>query len=376
MLWQRREDSLNLNKREERENRMAILWINLVTVYFFSFFARYFATNRMTTISPVSIKPNMVLVFGTLLSLVLISGLRANIGDTYFYIHTYEINDFTWDYITTQKDIGFGILQMILQKYSNDAQILIFTTALITNVLIVLVLYKYSRMFELSMYVYITGGLFLVSMNGIRQVLAAAIVFAGTKYLIEGSWKQYMLVVLFASLFHQSALILIPIYFLVRFKAWSKATFILIFSAIIIVIGFEQFTAVLFSAIENTQYGAYKNFAEGGASIIRAAVYAVPLLISYFGREKLREIFPNSDYIVNMSLLGFAFMLISTQNWIFARFAIYFDLYQIILVSWIVKLFCEKDQRIVYYAVLICFFIFYYYENVVTLDINYRSGFF
>lgn len=84
MLWQRREDSLNLNKREERANRMAILWINLVTVYFFSFFARYFATNRMTTISPVSIKPNMVLVFGTLLSLVLISGLRANIGDTYF----------------------------------------------------------------------------------------------------------------------------------------------------------------------------------------------------------------------------------------------------------------------------------------------------
>ena len=122
----------------------------------------------------VPIKPNKLLVFGALLSLVIISGLRSNIGDTYFYKHIYVINDFTWEFITSQKDIGFGILQMILKKYSDDPQIMIFTTALITNVLIISVLYKYSRMIELSIYVYITGGLFLVSMNGIRQVLSCS----------------------------------------------------------------------------------------------------------------------------------------------------------------------------------------------------------
>ena len=41
-------------------------------------------------------------------------------------------------------------------------------------------------------------------------------------------------------------------------------------------------------------------------AIIRVAVDAVPLLIAYLGREKLREIFPNSDYIVNMALIGFS----------------------------------------------------------------------
>ena len=59
-------------------------------------------------------------------------------------------------------------------------------------------------MIELSLYVYITGGLFLVSMNGIRQLLAAAIAFTATKYLIDGNWIKYFLIVLFASLFHQS----------------------------------------------------------------------------------------------------------------------------------------------------------------------------
>ncbi|MEK3885894.1 EpsG family protein [Bacillus sp. FSL K6-3431] len=354
---------------------MTFLWLNLFIVFILSFFARYFSTAVLAAGSIPTIKPNKTLVTGALLSLVIISGLRNNIGDTYFYKRIYEINDFTWEFITSQKDIGFGLLQMLLKNYSDDPQIMIFTTALITNILIISVLFKYSRMFELSTYVYITGGLFLVSMNGIRQVLAAAIIFTATKYLMNGSWAKYFAVVILASMFHQSALILIPIFFLVRYKAWSNATYILLFFSIAIVIGFDQFSALLFSAIGDTQYGQYSNFDEGGASIVRVAVDAVPLVIAYLGREKFREIFPSSDYIVNMALIGFIFMLISTQNWIFARFAIYFSLYQLILISWIIKLFCKKDQRFVYYVLLICYGLYYFYENVITLNILYKSDF-
>ena len=259
----------------------------MLSFFILSFFARYFSAPVLATGSSVPIKPNKILVFGALSSLVFISGLRNNIGDTFFYKHIYVINDFTWEFIISQKDIGFGILQMILKKVSDDPQIMIFTTALITNVLIISVLYKYSRMFELSIYVYITGGLFLVSMNGIRQVLAAAIIFTATKYLIEGNWIKYFLIVLLASTFHQSALILIPFYFFVRYKAWSKATLLLLVFSVVIVVGYAQFSSLLFSAIGDTQYGEYSNFKEGGANIIRVAVDAVPLLIAYLGERNL-----------------------------------------------------------------------------------------
>ncbi|WP_066067752.1 EpsG family protein [Neobacillus soli] len=354
---------------------MTILWINLAIVFILSFFSRYFAVPSTGMYASVPIKPNKFLAFGVLLSLAMVSGLRSNIGDTFFYKHIYETNSFTWKYIESQKDMGFGVLQRILKHYSDDPQILILTTAIITNILIFTVLYKYSRMLELSTYVYITGGLFLVSMNGMRQCLAAAIVFAATKFLIDGSWKRYMLVVLFASTFHESALVLIPIYLLVRFKAWSKATFILLFFAVVIVIGFDKFSAVLFSALEDTQYGHYQNFNEGGASTMRVAVNGVPLVIAYFGREKLRRIFPESDFIVNMAVIGFVFMIVSTQNWIFARFSIYFSLYQLILISWVIKLINKKDQRVIYYALLICYFLYYYYESVISLNIIYKSNF-
>ncbi|MFS0861507.1 EpsG family protein [Fredinandcohnia sp. 179-A 10B2 NHS] len=353
---------------------MTVLWINLAIVFIFAFLARYLTPPVLATNNfDVAIKPNKFFILVAMASLVAVSGLRANIGDTYFYKHIYINNVFTWEYILSQKDIGFGILQRYLQQISEDPQIMIFTTALITNVLIVWVLYKYSRMLEISLYVYITGGLFLVSMNGIRQVLAAAILFSATKFLIDGNWKAYFLVVLLASTFHQSALVMIPIYFIVRYKAWSKATLVLLLFSIVIVIGFEQFSAILFSAIEETTYGAYKDSTEGGANVLRVVVDAVPLVIAYFGREKLRTIFPNSDVIINMAIIGFMFMIISTQNWIFARFSIYFSLYSLILMSWVVKLFREREQGLVYYGIVVCYFIYYYYESILSLNINYRS---
>jgi transmembrane protein EpsG len=354
---------------------MEILWINLAIVLIFSYLARYFATPNYYTFSLPIYRPNLILSFGALLSLVIISGLRSNIGDTYFYKHAFEVNDFNWEQINEQENVGFWLFQKVLKSYSEDPQILIFTSAVITNVLIIYIFYKYSRMFELSTYVYITGGLYLVSMNGLRQVMTAAIIFTATNFLIKGNWFRYILVVLFASTFHESALILIPIYFIVRYKAWSKATFVLLLFAILIVIGFDKFSSILFSTIQDTQYGHYQNFQEGGASSIRVVVHAAPLIIAYFGREKLRELFPESDYIVNMALIGLVFMIISTQNWIFARFSIYFNLYQLILISWIVTLFREKEQRFVYYAILVCYFLFYYYESVISLNIIYKSNY-
>lgn len=354
---------------------MTFLWWNLAIVFIFSFFARYFSNPVVVNGVLMNFRPNRLLVAGVMLSLVVIAGLRKNIGDTFFYMHSFKVSTFTWDSIVKDKDFGFGILQMLLKNYSTDPQTLIFVTALITNILIVLILSKYSGLFELSTYAYITGGLFLVSMNGIRQVLAAAIIFTATRFIISGNWIMYFLVVLIAATFHQSALILLPIYFLVRYKAWSRATVILLFFSVIIVVGFDIFSSLLFSAIEDTQYGHYSNFNEGGANVVRVAVYAAPLVIAFLGRDKLRELFPSSDYIVNMALVGLIFMIISMQNWIFARFSIYFNLYQLILVSWVVQVFKEREQRFIYYLILIFYFLYYFYESVISLDIIYESNY-
>jgi transmembrane protein EpsG len=354
---------------------MAILWVNLIVVYIASYFSRHLAKPVAIGAGAISMKPNKWLAAIVMATFVVVAGLRNNIGDTFFYMHAYTTNNFTWEQVKADKDIGFGILQMILKSYTENPQVLIFLTALVTNVLIVYVLYKYSKLFELSIFLYITSGLYIVSMNGVRQFLASAIVFAATKYLLEGSWKKYFLVVALASLFHGSALILIPIYFIVRRKAWTSSTFILLTLAVLLILGYSVISDAIFTAIADTHYSEYQNFQEGGANIIRVAIGAVPLIFAYLGRNKLREIFPNGDYVVNMSIMNFIVMAVATQNWIFARFTIYFGLYNVILMSWVISLFVKRERKIIYYAILGFYLVYFYYENVITLNIIYRSDY-
>jgi transmembrane protein EpsG len=68
-------------------------------------------------------------------------------------------------------------------------------------------------------------------------------------------------------------------------------------------------------------------------------------------------------------------MVISTANWIFARFNINFGLYSLVLFTWIIPLFAERYRKLAYYGVLVFHLLYFYYEHVVTLDIDYRSRF-
>lgn len=376
---------------------MTVLWWNLGLVYLFAALARNFAKPsladapgegdlafswRGATADALkrgglmhAVKPHLFYVVCTMACMVLVAGLQNNIGDTFFYMHAFDMHTYTWEDVRTGKDVGFILIQMALQSFTDDPQMLVFTVALLTNVLVVMTFRTYARMLELSLYVYITSGLFLVSMNGIRQCLAAAIIFAASRYLFQGRWKAYTLIVLLAATIHQSALIMIPIYFLVRRKAWTGTTFCLLMAAVLLVFGYNEFSEVLFSALESTQYGQYKNFTEGGANVMRVAVYGIPLLLAYMGREKLRRICPYADCMVNLSILTFIFMVISTQNWIFARMTIYLDFFNIVLISWICHLFVTKERKLVYYGILICYLLFFYYEHVISLNIVYRSDY-
>ncbi|WP_442594249.1 EpsG family protein [Neobacillus sp. D3-1R] len=350
---------------------MTVLYINLAIVSFLSFFSRYYS--KFDQFTSHTVKPNKLLALLVTACLVIVSGLRSNIGDTFFYKYTYVNNNFYWSDVSLKEDYGFTILQILLKKITNDPQLLIFITALLTNVLIVIVLYKYARIFELAIFLYITTGAYMVSMNGIRQYLAASILFIGTIFIVKGDWKKYIGIVILASSFHQTALILIPLYFIVRKKAWTSSTTIVMTIGIVFTAFFGQISTVLFTMIEDTQYGLYSNFDEGGANFIRVIINGLPLVLAYLKKEELRRLWPHIDIVVNMSIIGFVFMVISTQNWIFARFSIYFGLYNIILITWIVKLFEKRSQRLFYLSLIILYLLLHLYEY--ASKIHYESNY-
>lgn len=318
----------------------------------------------------------------TIVVFILVSGLRTNLGDTGFYMHSYEnLKNFT-GFTEDMGDKGFIIFQLILYSICSEPQFMVFITAMITQFINIYVLQKYKSYIELEIYMYFAAGYFLVTMNGIRQSFVASILFIATDLIVKGRFIPYFLVVMVLCSMHASAFIMIPAYFIVRQKAWSKSTLIVTGVASIFFLFFYQLIPLVLDTIGNNTYSAYEDSLltpGSGSSFIRVIVASVPVILSYLYRVRINEIWKESNIFVNMSLLNLIVVIFGLYNWIFVRFSIYFQLYNFVLLPFIIKncFISKKEQRLIYYLFMVCYFIFLYKEQVVDgLALGYRSIFY
>ena len=346
---------------------MTSMYVTLVSTYIFSFLARIAKDKKYKLLS-------LFWLALTATVLIVFAGYRSgSIGDTGMYMHSYELYANDPSLINFDRDGGFTLINLILIQFSTNGRFLVIVTSLITQLLNMIVFYKYSSYFELQVFIYIAAGYLTVSMNGMRQCLVAAILFIFTNLIIEGKFKAYLIIVILLSSVHGSAIIMIPLYFIVREEAWSKKVVLMIILAVIGIVGYNIISPIFFKMLEDTQYGVYSTIESQGSSFIRTLVNMVPILLAYLKRNELKEKWPESNVFINMALINVIFVAFGMFNWIFNRFTIYMQLYNFILIPYIVKkCFKGKEKRLFYFGVIICYFIFFYREQVIGLNMHYK----
>ena len=160
---------------------------------------------------------------------------------------------------------------------------------------------------------------------------------------------------------------MIPVYFLVKTEAWSEKMMKTIVIAIVAFILFQPLMNMVFSLIEGTRYSSYEEVvmsSGNGANIIRVVLAALPVILSYIKRDELKEAWPESNLFVNMSVINLIIMAFSLFNWIFARFAFYFQMYTFILLPFImIRLFEKRDKGLIYYGFIACYLLFFLIEE-------------
>ncbi|ASB87266.1 EpsG family protein [Bacillus sonorensis] len=347
---------------------MDIYLLNVGIVFVWSWFAKMYGKEDHSL--PTGYRPNAIIAIVPLVSLVIVAGLRYKVGTDYqTYMLLYELAGkydslaeiFGFGGAKASTDPGFTALLWLLNHITSDPQIMFVTVAAVTYLFIVKTLYIYGRPFELSMFLFLGMFYYYASFNGIRQYMVAGILFWAVKYVIGGNWVRYVITVLICSLFHSSALIMIPVYFIVRRKAWSPLMGCLTLLFLAGTFMYQKFLSVFIVMLENSSYGHYEEWLmknSNGMNSIKIIVLLIPLVLAFCFREQLRKRWPEIDYIVNFCLIGFLFGVLATKDVIFARFNIYFGLYQLILVPYFVRIFEPKSNALFYIMILICYFLY------------------
>ena len=140
------------------------------------------------------------------------------------------------DKIIGYNEKGFYLLSVIVRTFTDNYHIFFLVVSFLSFYYLYKNLKQYSIFPLIGLFAYISRFYYGRHFMQIRAGLAYVILLLGIKYIFERDWKRYFLIVFIASLFHRSALIGIPLYFIcnwINVKKWH----ILVALAISFIIG-------------------------------------------------------------------------------------------------------------------------------------------
>ena len=311
--------------------------------------------------------------------LILFAGLRTSYNDTWNYVRGFNDAPTVIEWISNVDNLNpfinplFYFYESLIKTIFNDAQVLIFLSAVITQVCFLCFFKKYSKHFVLSIFIYFALGTFVFTLAAIKQVLGMAIVTLAFPYLEKNKWLPYVVFVFIAMLIHTYALAFIVLPFF-RVKPWRTFTFVFIIATAAIMMNFEgAITEFMEQANDlGKSLADYEVFDNATINIFRLGVYAVPPLISFmFQKWVLRDTTNMDNIMIHMSIISLAFMVMGTQSGanMFGRMANYFELGTICYLPWMLeRTFEEKSYTLVKMIACVCFFGFFFYANAINLD--------
>ena len=244
--------------------------------------------------------------------------------------------------------------------------------ALIQMVLMLVCLRKYSTDLLTGLFIFVAAtDYYSYVHNGMRQFVAVCVILACSKWIFERKYIPVVFGVLIASQFHQSALLMIPVIFIVQGSPWNKSTLLVLLGALLAMAFVSQFTTILDDLLSETQYtnvvGEYTSWNDNGTNPIRVLVYCVPAILSLIGLPYIREANdPVINVCTNMSIVSAGLYLVSmaTSGIFLGRLPIYVSLYaNCILLPWEVdNIFTKRSASLVRALMIVLFIMFYYYQ--------------
>jgi len=198
--------------------------------------------------------------------------------------------------------------------------------ALIFAAALMILLYKTTDKPYIGVFFFLTLGVYFITFDFMRQMVASFVIVLGMRFIKNKQFFRYLIIVLFASCFHLSALVMIPFYFILRIRLnyiWlgvytGIGAFIFIFS----------WDVIRFLTSFIPKYNTYAKgeiapeTGEMSGSIwspLFTILVGVLFVIAFLFRERLQKKDPFNTILINCMAFTFFFDLLSYKHNIIGR---------------------------------------------------------
>lgn len=321
-------------------------------------------------------KHRAIILFSIGIILILLAGLRFNIGYDYTsYENIFNNSPDLYSIITygntTGVELGYILINSIVKTIGGNFNLVLFISACISIIVLVKSVNEYSVYPVLSILIYISRFYFVRDMGQIRSAIACAIMIYSIKFISKRRFKEFTITTIIACSFHSVAILGFLLYFFnsIKFKNYKYVYKVL---GISIIISQLKFTDILlkivsellpkYSTYINSEYYTSTNNLINPVTLMQILII---LIFVYFNKQ-IDNKDNNYRVILNGYLISTAILIIFSNYYTLAgRLSTMFATFEILIIPMLIKyIFKNKDRIIIYiiiilYAILIFYFIFW-----------------
>lgn len=305
------------------------------------------------------------------LALCLFAGLRTAYNDTSNYIYDFyhTTDDFASIFegkFSLSTVYLFKIWNFVIYNYiSKTSFVYLFLSAMVFVVPSVFLIDKYSKNFALSMVLFMFGGMYLFSLAGLKQAMATGVIMLGLPSLFNKKYLGYYLTCIVALGFHAYSIFFLVVP-LLGVEVFNKRTVLFC----ILVVGMGLLLSFFSGAISAIVEFLGKEVEEetllsGSVNVLRALVFAVPLVLTIMGSKGLKEVTDTEKWFIKIGILSSIFMVLALfgNPILFGRIPQYFLIGIVVTMPILIQnAFTKADGSIILFIAVACYTVYGVYS--------------
>ena len=243
---------------------------------------------------------------------------------------------------------GYRLANKLLSMFVAAPQAITVFNSTVIMVLWYHLIKRDSPNFLLSVWLFITLGIYQTEMNVTRNAIAILMVYHGFPFLLRRDFPKFLAVCAFASLFHIAALILVPVYFLVwglKLSPGRVGLLILSFCAVGVI--FPVISPILSAIVP----GRFAKYLQGNNEKLGSLIVGVLnggfflLTLWLLPQNKRAQVFTQERLGVMLLTINLCFFGLNIGLADASRMAALFGPYLVILIPRMLTLIRNRERR-------------------------------
>lgn len=300
---------------------------------------------------------NKIYMLSMMFFLFLLSGIRGDFTTDYVnynWLYQYGYPNKTTIELLNEREFGFAFINKLTYSVNHNTVALMMVISALTILCYYKVFEKHSKDYLVSLVMLIVVDNYFISFNLMRNILACALFLLCAELIINKKMIQYIISILLISTIHKTAILMLPMYWILRFDFRIKKQQVFLLICILVNVVFMVFfNEIIFFVQRFIGYNWDRNgygMGQGSIGSLMKTLFLFVIVLALLDKNDYTEI--KERIWFNGCFFNVLFQFYSFRLFMMQRIGFYFSGFFLLLIPLLISKKKNKEKQMWRYAIV------------------------